>query len=62
MNYLKRCVAKFVSLNKTQDTTCSLHEEMLMTISSILEPVLRYKVFYQNERRIQVPQKKLNIQ
>jgi hypothetical protein len=35
MNYLKRCVATFVSLNETQAGACSSHEEMLLTISSI---------------------------
>jgi hypothetical protein len=35
MNYLKRCVATFVSLNEIQAGACSSHEETLLTISSI---------------------------
>jgi len=45
MNYLKRCVAKFVSLNKTQDTTCSFHEEMLLTSASIRQIFLGVTVY-----------------
>jgi len=46
MNYLKRRVAKFVSLNKTQDTTCSLHEEMFLTSPCIRKLFLAVTVYF----------------
>ena len=45
MNYLKLCVANFISLYKTQDTTCSLHEEMLLTTPSLLQLFLCFAAY-----------------
>jgi hypothetical protein len=56
MNYLKWCVAKFVSLNKTQDSRGNIADYFEYSPALYVQQYFSY----QNELRIQVAQKKFN--